>query len=87
LPLLSYLLDDMWRDMVKRGDGVLRLPAQSIDLGRVLVQRADAFIAEHPQSEEKLRRRGARRCVPSSRRRSGGWPAISPITPTAFLSR
>jgi hypothetical protein len=26
LPLLSYLLDDMWTGMVKRGDGTLRLP-------------------------------------------------------------
>ena len=29
LPLLSYLLDDMWTRMVKRGDGVLRLPLVS----------------------------------------------------------
>jgi hypothetical protein len=56
LPLLSYLLDDMWRLMVERGDGLLRLPAQSIELGRVLVDRANAFIARHPDSEELLRR-------------------------------
>jgi formylglycine-generating enzyme required for sulfatase activity len=56
LPLLSYLLDDMWQSMVSRGDGVLRLPDKSIDLGHVLVQRADAFIATHPQSEDELRR-------------------------------
>ena len=56
LPLLSYLLDDMWQRMVERGDGVLRLPAQSIDLGHVLVVRADAFIANHPNSEDELRR-------------------------------
>jgi formylglycine-generating enzyme required for sulfatase activity len=56
LPLLSYLLDDMWSQMTHRGDGVLRLPAQSIDLGLVLVQRADAFLARNPKSEEKLRR-------------------------------
>jgi hypothetical protein len=36
LPLLSYTLDDMWTQMVKRGDGVLRLPAQSFELGGVL---------------------------------------------------
>src|SRR5262249_29554851 len=30
LPLLSYLLDDMWTKMVNRGDGVLRLPAQAV---------------------------------------------------------
>ena len=33
LPLLSYLLDDMWTEMVRRGDGMLRLPAQAIELG------------------------------------------------------
>jgi formylglycine-generating enzyme required for sulfatase activity len=42
--------------MVERGDGELRLPAQSIDLGLVLVQRADAFLARNPKSEETLRR-------------------------------
>jgi hypothetical protein len=40
LPLLSYTLDDMWTQMVRRGDGVLRLPAQSFELGGVLVDRA-----------------------------------------------
>ncbi|HMK69031.1 MAG TPA: toll/interleukin-1 receptor domain-containing protein, partial [Stellaceae bacterium] len=44
LPLLSYLLDDMWREMVRRGDGVLHLPAASLDLGGVLVRRANAFL-------------------------------------------
>ena len=56
LPLLSYLLDDMWTQMVRRGDGMLRLPAQSIELGCVLVERADAFLAQHPRSEDELRR-------------------------------
>ncbi len=56
LPLLSYLLDDMWQRMVERGDGLLRLPAHSIELGRVLVQRADAFLARNPHSEANLRR-------------------------------
>jgi formylglycine-generating enzyme required for sulfatase activity len=56
LPLLSYLLEDIWQRMVERGDGVLRLPAQSIDLGRVLVERADAFMRRHPGSEDDLRR-------------------------------
>ena len=51
LPLLSYTLDDMWTQMVKRDDGVLRLPAQSFELGGVLVDRADAFLAVHPKSE------------------------------------
>ena len=56
LPLLSYLLDDMWKQMVRQGDGVLRLPAPAFDLGGVLVERADAFIATHQNSEDKLRR-------------------------------
>ena len=56
LPLLSYTLDDMWTQMAKRGDGVLRLPAQSFELGGVLVDRADAFLASHPKSQDELRR-------------------------------
>ena len=56
LPLLSYSLDDMWTQMVKRGDGVLRLPAQSFELGGVLVDRADAFLANHAKYEDELRR-------------------------------
>ena len=56
LPLLSYTLDDMWTQMVKRGDGVLRLPAQSFELGGVLVDRADAFLAAHAKSQDELRR-------------------------------
>jgi formylglycine-generating enzyme required for sulfatase activity len=56
LPLLSYTLDDMWTQMVKRGDGVLRLPAQSFELGGSLVDRADAFLASHPKSQDELRR-------------------------------
>jgi formylglycine-generating enzyme required for sulfatase activity len=56
LPLLSYLLDDMWRHMVERGDGTLRLPPQSIDFGGVLVDRANAFLNSHPNSEDRLRR-------------------------------
>jgi hypothetical protein len=42
--------------MTQNGMGVLRLPAPAIELGRVLVDRANAFIAEHPGAEEKLRR-------------------------------
>ena len=56
LPLLSYTLDDMWAQMVKRDDGVLRLPVQSFELGGVLVDRADAFLASHAKSEAELRR-------------------------------
>jgi formylglycine-generating enzyme required for sulfatase activity len=56
LPLLSYLLDDMWTRMVERGDGVLRLSAQAIDLAGVLADRAEAFLAAHPDSEEAIKR-------------------------------
>src|SRR5215472_15845058 len=56
LPLLSYTLDDMWKHMIERGDGVLRLPAQSFELGNVLVDRADTFLASHPNAEDQLRR-------------------------------
>jgi formylglycine-generating enzyme required for sulfatase activity len=56
LPLLSYTLDDMWTQMVRRADGVLRLPAESFELGGVLVDRADAFLAAHPKSQDALRR-------------------------------
>jgi tetratricopeptide (TPR) repeat protein len=56
LPLLSYLLDDMWTQMVQRGDGILRLPAEAVELGRVLVERADAFLEAHPKAEDQLRR-------------------------------
>jgi formylglycine-generating enzyme required for sulfatase activity len=56
LPLLSYTLDDMWQGMVKRGDGMLRLPVQSFELGGVLVDRADRFLETHPGAEGALRR-------------------------------
>ena len=56
LPLLSYTLDDMWTQMVREGDGILRLPAQSFELGGVLVDRADKFLAAHPDAEDALRR-------------------------------
>src|SRR5262249_54362470 len=56
LPLLSYLLDDMWTQMLARGDGVLRLPAHAMELGGVLAERARAFVASRPQAQETLRR-------------------------------
>jgi formylglycine-generating enzyme required for sulfatase activity len=56
LPMLSYLLDDMWAQMIARGDGVLRLPPQAIEPGGVLAERANAFLATHPAAEAALRR-------------------------------
>jgi hypothetical protein len=56
LPLLSYTLDDMWTQMMRRDDGILRLPAQSFELSGVLVNRANDFLAERPGAEDALRR-------------------------------
>jgi formylglycine-generating enzyme required for sulfatase activity len=55
LPLLSYLLDDMWTQMVRRGDGVLRLPTHAVELGGVLADRANTFLDRHPQSDDLIR--------------------------------
>jgi formylglycine-generating enzyme required for sulfatase activity len=56
LPLLSYLLDDMWTQMVARDDGILRLPPAGMEPGGVLAERANAFLTNHPHSEEALQR-------------------------------
>jgi WD domain, G-beta repeat len=56
LPLLSYLLTDMWAAMVRRGDPTLRLPAAAIDLGGVLASRAEEFLKAHPDEENSLHR-------------------------------
>jgi formylglycine-generating enzyme required for sulfatase activity/DNA-binding winged helix-turn-helix (wHTH) protein len=56
LPLLSYLLDDMWSKMRERGDATLRAPPGGIELGRVLEERADIFLARHPKAGDLLRR-------------------------------
>jgi hypothetical protein len=55
LPLLSYTLDDMWTRMVQRGDGTLRLPPRSFELGSVLADRANTFLEMHPGTEDALR--------------------------------
>jgi hypothetical protein len=56
LPLLSYLLTDMWASMLRRDDATLRLPAQAIDIGGVLASRAEEFLKDHPGDENSLRR-------------------------------
>jgi hypothetical protein len=56
LPLLSYLLTDMWAGMVRRGDAFLRMPAQAIDIGGVLAGRAEEFLKSNPDEEQALRR-------------------------------
>jgi WD40 repeat protein len=55
LPLLSYQLNDMWASMAKRGDAILRLPSQAIDVGGVLSSRAEEFLRAHPEKENSLR--------------------------------
>ena len=55
LPLLSYLLTDMWNAMVARGRPVLVLPAHAIDVGGVLASRAESFLNENPDQENALR--------------------------------
>ena len=42
--------------MVERGDGVLRLPAQAIDLGGVLVERGEAFLSAHRDRADAIKR-------------------------------
>ena len=56
LPLLSYTLDDMWRADAEDGRRRAAASAQSFDLGRVLVERADRFLAEHSASEDAIGR-------------------------------
>jgi len=56
LPLLSYLMADMWKDMVARDQPVLRLQTQIIDVGGVLTSRAEEFLTANPQEEPALRR-------------------------------
>ena len=93
LPLLSYTLDDMWRAMTRRGDGLLRLPEQSFELGGVLVGRANTFLAEHQGAENALRRVFTLRLVtvredsePTRRRASRAefsdeeWQLVSELT-------
>jgi WD40 repeat protein len=56
LPLLSYLLTDMWAGMVERRDATLRLPGEAIDVGGVLASRAEEFLKGHPEEEKALHR-------------------------------
>jgi formylglycine-generating enzyme required for sulfatase activity len=92
LPLLSYTLDDMWTQMMKAGDGVLRLPARSFELGGVLVDRANTFLTAHPDSEDVLRRvltlrlatvhedgEPTRRRAPRSEFSEGEWRLVSEL--------
>ena len=58
LPLLSYLLSDMWRDMQARGDGVLRWldRPELIDIAAPLRERAERYRKSNESRERVLRR-------------------------------
>src|SRR5262245_4866613 len=56
LPLLAYLLHDMWAAMAMGGDATLRMPVQAIDIGGVLTGRAEEFLKANPAEEKPLRR-------------------------------
>jgi hypothetical protein len=56
LPLLSYKLDDLWTQMGMAAKACSVFPPQSFELGGVLVDRADKFLATHPGAEDALRR-------------------------------
>jgi len=56
LPLLSYLLTDMWSAMAQRGDATLRLPVHALDVGGVLARRAEGYLQDNPGEEKTLRR-------------------------------
>ena len=58
LPLLSYLLSDMWMAMQARGDGILRWSERPelIDIAAPLRERAERYRLAQPAREAALRR-------------------------------
>ena len=58
LPLLAYLLSDMWREMQGRGDGVMRFVERPevFDVSAALRDRAERFLAQNQPRERDLRR-------------------------------
>jgi TPR repeat protein len=56
LPLLSYMMTDMWSAMVRKGEPVLRLPSTAINVGGVLAARAEQFLIENKDKEVALKR-------------------------------
>ena len=56
LPLLSYLMDDLWVAMQERGDGLLTPGLASADVGGVLAASGDRFLRENPDQTHALRR-------------------------------
>ncbi len=58
LPLLSYLLSDMWLDMQSRGDGIMRWKdrPELIDIAAPLRDRAERYRLQHLDQERALQR-------------------------------
>lgn len=56
LPLLSYLLDDMWTKMQMRGDGLLLPNVKTVNVGSVLAAAGDNFLSENRDKERLLKR-------------------------------
>ena len=56
LPLLSYTLDDMWTQMVKRGDGVLRLLLNPLSLAACWLTVPTPSSPSIRMSQDNLRR-------------------------------
>jgi formylglycine-generating enzyme required for sulfatase activity len=58
LPLLADLFTDLWERMRQRGDGTLRVSdrREIIQVGAALSNRADQFLAKHPDKEEAVKR-------------------------------
>ena len=58
LPLLAYLLSDMWREMQGRGDGVMRFGERPeiFDVSVALRERADRYRVQNQRRERDLRR-------------------------------
>jgi hypothetical protein len=58
LPLLSFLLSDMWQSMQSRGDGVLRWAdrRELFDVSAPLRERAENYYARNPVRQSAIRR-------------------------------
>jgi hypothetical protein len=58
LPLLSYLLSDMWTAMQARGDGVLRWDEspELFEIAAPLRERAERYLREHPDMTDAVKR-------------------------------
>jgi len=58
LPLVSYLLSDIWSATQARGDGVLRWEEtpELFDIAAPLRARAERFLREHPEMQDATKR-------------------------------